>query len=71
MLTMLHAPLIFIFFNKELQCVYRGRFDESAPSNDELVTGKDLSDAMDQLITGKPINPKQNPSIGCGIKWKS
>lgn len=60
----------FYIFNKDLACVYRGRFDESTPGNDKPVTGIDITNALDCLLTGKPISTDQTPSVGCGIKWK-
>lgn len=61
----------FFVFDSELACVYRGRFDESTPGNRKATTGKDLCDALDLLLAGKPIDPNQKPSVGCNIKWKS
>ncbi len=61
----------FYIFDKNLLCVYRGRFDDSTPRNQKEVTGKDLSYALDQLLANQPINEDQKPSIGCGIKWKN
>ena len=61
----------FYVFNRNLACVYRGRFDGSSPGRDVPVTGKDLSNALDNILVGKPINPQQQPSQGCNIKWKS
>ncbi|HSW69347.1 MAG TPA: thioredoxin family protein [Gammaproteobacteria bacterium] len=61
----------FYIFDKNLLCVYRGRFDGSTPGNDTPVTGKDLSDALDALLQNKQISPDQKPSLGCNIKWKS
>lgn len=60
----------FYIFDKDLLCVYRGRFDNSTPSNGQPVTGADLSEALDSILKGKKINPEQKPSIGCNIKWK-
>lgn len=60
----------FYLFDKDLSCVYRGRFDTSTPSNGEPLTGLDLSNAMDQLLANKPIDENQYPSVGCNIKWK-
>ncbi len=60
----------FYVFDQDLHCVYRGRFDDATPGNQVPVTGKDLSDALDALLTGKPINPDQKPSMGCNIKWR-
>ncbi len=60
----------FYLFDADLKCVYRGRFDESTPGNNEPVTGEDLSEAIDALIDGQPALKEQLPSIGCNIKWK-
>lgn len=60
----------FFLFDDELNCVYRGRMDAATPGNDEPVTGKDLREAMDALLEGRPVKGEQKPSVGCNIKWK-
>ncbi len=60
----------FYCFDAHLRCVYRGRFDEATPGNNQPVTGKDLTDALDAVLAGQPIATDQHPSIGCNIKWK-
>ena len=60
----------FFLFDKDLKCVYRGQLDGSRPKNDTLVTGEDMRAALDAVLAGQPVNPKQIPSIGCNIKWK-
>jgi len=60
----------FYIFDKSLRLVYRGQLDDSRPSNKLLLTGKDMRQALDNLLSGKDIDPKQRPSIGCNIKWK-
>lgn len=61
----------FYLFDSDFRLVYRGQLDDSRPSLDIPVTGKDLRDAIASLLAGKPINPEQKPSLGCNIKWKS
>ena len=61
----------FYLFDRELLCVYRGRFDAATPGNDNDVTGGDLTSAMDQLLAGKDIDSNQIPSMGCNIKWRN
>lgn len=63
------TPDIYVF-DRNLKCVYRGRFDESTPGNQKPVTGKDLTNALDAILANKPVSPEQYPSIGCNIKWK-
>lgn len=58
-------------FDENLKCVYRGRFDDTSPGRKEGdVSGCDLKNAMDNLISKKPIDQHQFPSMGCNIKWK-
>jgi len=61
----------FYIFDKDLLCVYRGRFDDSTPGNERPVTGVDLTNALEQILLNKPIDPNQIASVGCNIKWRS
>jgi peroxiredoxin len=60
----------FYLFDGNLKLVYRGRLDGSRPKNDIPVSGTDLRNALDAVLEGRPIDPKQYPSGGCNIKWK-
>ena len=60
----------FYFFDQEHKLVYRGQFDDSRPKNGVEVTGKDLTTAIDLLLTGQAPLKNQKPSLGCNIKWK-
>ncbi|CDP18283.1 unnamed protein product [Coffea canephora] len=63
----------FFLFRKDgrrpFELVYHGQFDDSRPSNDVRVTGRDLSLAIDCVLSGQPVSSDQKPSIGCSIKW--
>ena len=61
----------FYVFDKNLKLAYRGQMDDSRPGNTIPVTGKDLREALDNILQGKPVSEYQRPSIGCNIKWKS
>ena len=61
----------FFIFDKELKCVYRGQLDDSRPGNNLPVTGADIRNALDAILTGQKIDFAQKPSVGCNIKWKS
>jgi peroxiredoxin len=61
----------FYLFDKNHQLVYRGQFDDSRRGNNLPVTGKDMREAFDAVLAGKPVTANQKPSIGCNIKWKS
>lgn len=60
----------FFLFDDERKLFYRGQLDDSRPSNDKPVTGKDLRIAIDTVLAGKSLTEEQKPSIGCNIKWK-
>jgi peroxiredoxin len=60
----------FFLFDADRRLVYRGQLDDSRPGNDQPVTGRDLRAAIDALLAGQAVNPDQQPSIGCNIKWK-
>ncbi len=61
----------FFVFDKNLECVYRGRFDGATPGNNYPVTGEDLSAALDNVLSGAEVKEEQKASLGCNIKWKS
>lgn len=60
----------FYIFDKDLACVYRGRFDDATPGNRNPVTGKELTEALDNVLAGKSVIADQKASVGCNIKWK-
>ena len=60
----------FYIYDKNLKLVYRGQLDDSRPKNDLPVTGKDIRDALDNILEGNEVDINQKPSIGCNIKWK-
>ena len=60
----------FFLFGADRTLVYRGQLDDSRPGNGKPLTGKDLRAALDAVLSGRPVSPNQQPSIGCNIKWK-
>ncbi len=60
----------FYIFDKNLLLVYRGQFDNSRPGSEIIVTGKDVKNALENILHGKEVDQNQIASIGCGIKWK-
>ena len=60
----------FYLFDSELRCVYRGQLDDSRPQTDIPVNGRDIRNALNEVLSGEPIDPTQKPSLGCNIKWK-
>lgn len=60
----------FYVFDGSLKLFYRGRIDDSRPGSNTPLTGHDLRDAIDRVLTAMPAPEKQYPSGGCNIKWK-
>jgi peroxiredoxin len=60
----------FFLFDRDYKLVYRGQLDDSRPSTDIPITGKDLRQAIDAVLQARKIDFEQKPSIGCNIKWK-
>lgn len=60
----------FFLFDGKRALVYRGQFDDSRPGNGKLVTGDDVSAALEAVLAGHEVSSNQRPSIGCNIKWK-
>ncbi|GAB2232669.1 hypothetical protein Droror1_Dr00011714 [Drosera rotundifolia] len=66
------TPEFFLFKKdeqKRFELVYHGQFDDSRPSNNLPITGKDLRQAIECALSGQPIPSDQKPSVGCSIKW--
>src|SRR5579862_5533118 len=40
----------FYLFDAAMTCVYRGRFDAATPGNDQPITGKELTQALDAIL---------------------
>ena len=60
----------FFLFDADRKLVYRGQLDDSRPSNDAPVDGRDLRAALDAALGGAPAPEPQKASIGCNIKWR-
>ena len=60
----------FFVFDNGLNLVYRGQLDDSRPGSSIPVSGKDIRQTLDCLISGQPVPQDQKPGIGCNIKWK-
>ena len=60
------TPDFFIYDANNL-LVYRGQLDDSRPGNGIPVTGTDIRNALDNLISNEPVSIEQRPSIGCNL----
>ncbi len=60
----------FFMFDADHKLYYRGQFDGARPNSSIPVTGKDMIEAADALLSNRPPPQHQKPSLGCNIKWK-
>lgn len=66
------TPEFYLFKKDEqrkFELFYHGQFDDSRPSNNVPVTGRDLSRAIDCVLSGQELPFYQKRSVGCSIKW--
>lgn len=61
----------FFLFDVARKLIYRGQLDDSRPGNNVAVTGQNLRQAIEAVLSDQPVNPDQKPSMGCSIKWKT
>lgn len=60
----------FFGYNRNMELQYRGRLDETTPSHHNPESIRELLGAMQQISQTSKGPKKQNPSIGCSIKWR-
>jgi hypothetical protein len=55
-------------FDPERTLVYHGRIDDNA-GDPSKVTRHDLRQALDEVLTGKPVSVPKTVPVGCTVKW--
>jgi thiol-disulfide isomerase/thioredoxin len=60
------TPHLFIF-DSERKLRYTGRVDNNP--RESLVTRRDASIALEELLAGKPVALAKTPAVGCSTKW--
>jgi molybdopterin converting factor small subunit len=58
-----HAFLL----DSRMEIVYSGRIDDSRVG--DTITTRDLENAIDSLVHGRPISPSRTEPFGCSIVW--
>ncbi len=58
-------------FNSKLELVYHGRIDDAHGKPHEEATTNELEEAIQQVLEGKKVSVKEQPSYGCNVKWKN
>ncbi len=62
------TPDLYLFDGKR-GLYYHGRIDDNW-QEPQKVQRRELAEAIEGLLAGKPAPEKQTPSMGCSIKWK-
>jgi peroxiredoxin len=63
-------PYVFERTGNQFVMRYHGRIDDNW-KDEKAVTRRELAEALDAVLAGKPVNPDQKPAMGCNIKWKA
>ena len=58
-------------FDPELKLAYHGRIDDAHMQPHEKAKTSELEEAIKQLLEGKKVTVKEEPSYGCNVKWKN
>jgi peroxiredoxin len=61
------TPEVFLL-GPDRSLVYHGRIDDNA-DDAAKVTRHDLSQALDEVLSGKPVSVPKTVSVGCTVKW--
>jgi peroxiredoxin len=62
------TPHVFLF-DTQRKLAYVGRIDDSWNAPDK-VTRRELAEAIEDLLAGKPVRTPETFAVGCTIKWK-
>ena len=64
------TPHVFLF-DRDRKLRYKGRFDNSRFADPKTVTTSDTQNAVEALLTGKPVPVEVTTPMGCSTKWLS
>ena len=56
-----------LVFDRARKLRYQGRIEDGRDPQDSK--HRDLRDALDDLLAGKPVRVPETPAFGCSIKW--
>ncbi len=57
-------------FDSQLKLVYHGRIDDAHGKPHETAKTNELEEALEQALAGKKVTVKEEPAMGCNVKWK-
>ncbi|MCA1812976.1 MAG: thioredoxin family protein [Halobacteriales archaeon] len=56
-----------LVFDRERKLRYQGRIEDGRDPKD--TNHRDLRDALDDLVAGRPVRTPETPAFGCSVKW--
>jgi peroxiredoxin len=62
------TPHVFLF-DAERKLAYLGRIDDSW-DKPEKVTRRELAEAIEDILAGRPVKVAETFAVGCTVKWK-
>lgn len=63
------TPDLYVF-NENLKAIYHGQLDDSRPGNNIPVSGKDIRNVLETILSNRIYKGTPKPIMGCSIKWK-
>jgi peroxiredoxin len=63
------TPEVYLF-DRDRKLRYRGQFDDSRFAETNTVHSTPARDALEEMLTGKPVTTKVTKPFGCSTKWK-
>ena len=59
-----------MLFDSQRRLLFQGRIDNDH-QHPERVTERYLERALDQALSGTPVQPSELPVVGCTVKWRT
>jgi len=57
-------------FDAKKKLIYHGRIDDVHGRSHDDASTNELEEAIQQVLEGKEVSVKEEPSFGCNVKWK-
>ncbi len=61
------TPHVFLL-DQDRKVAYQGRIDDNA-DDPKAVGRRDLREAIDEVLAGKPVSVSSTVAVGCSVKW--
>jgi hypothetical protein len=63
----------FFLYDRDRRLAYHGQYDATRPATSSAheADGGDVLAAVEAVLLGEPVSPRQLPAFGCSIKWRA